>query len=190
MQVAKKSLRMVLKGYRNQFSNAQWTRIGGQIQHHVLEFLKGKNITSVGCYINSQKNREVPTTVILGTLLEMNIKVFVPVIGADFSMDMVQVHPDSTFELNDWGIPEPISLKPSVLHIPEVMIVPMLGADFNGFRIGYGKGYYDRYFSRYQVSKIGICPQACVLNHLPVDEFDVPMDYLITENGILRKHAC
>lgn len=189
MVEAKKRLRLMLKEYRNQYSDAHWTCLEEQIQLHTLKLLKSLNAQSVGCYLKSKRNREVSTDTILKSLIESGIRVSLPVVGGDFTMEMIPVTSETTYETNSWGIPEPIESISDNNIVPDFLIIPMLGADFNGYRIGYGKGYYDRYLSKHRVAKIGVCPQACVLHELPVDEFDIPMDYLITENGIIRRNA-
>ena len=61
-------------------------------------------------------------------------------------------------------------------------IVPGLAFDLNGFRLGYGKGYYDRFLDRAPgIKKIGICYCSCTVNKLIKGKFDVPVDALITE---------
>lgn len=62
-----------------------------------------------------------------------------------------------------------------------VCIVPGLSFDRWGFRLGYGKGYYDRFLSRYKGWTVGLCYSECVLYRLPHGRFDRPVDRLITE---------
>lgn len=189
MHEVKKLLRLMFKEYRNQFSETQWNQIGVEIQNHAIDLIHNLNINSIGCYIQSQKSREVSTEIMLKSMLEGGISTCIPVVGEDFTMEMYRIRVDTTFETNKWGIPEPIGLGADCIVEPEGIVVPMLGADSNGYRIGYGKGFYDRYLSKKDVIKIGLCPQACIIEKLPTDEFDIPMDYLITENGIIRKNA-
>jgi len=179
----------MFKEYRNQFSDTRWNRFEIDIQHHVLVLIHKLHLNSVGCYIQSKKSREVSTDMILKSLLSNGVQTCVPVVGEDFSMEMVLISYDTTYETNKWGISEPARLNSDLSIVPEGIVVPMLGADLKGYRVGYGKGYYDRYLSKNKTLKIGICPQVCVIEELPIDEYDIPMDYLITENGIIRRNA-
>jgi 5-formyltetrahydrofolate cyclo-ligase len=62
----------------------------------------------------------------------------------------------------------------------------MLGFDRTGGRIGYGAGYYDRFLSKNPgLRKIGIAFACQEIEKLPVDETDMPMDFIITEDGIV-----
>ena len=63
-----------------------------------------------------------------------------------------------------------------------ICIVPGLAFDLNGYRLGYGKGYYDRFLDKApDVKKIGICYCSCTVNKLINGKYDIPIDALITE---------
>ncbi|MEG0614909.1 MAG: 5-formyltetrahydrofolate cyclo-ligase [Oscillospiraceae bacterium] len=63
-----------------------------------------------------------------------------------------------------------------------VCIVPGLSFDKKGFRLGYGKGYYDRFFEKsLPLIKIGLCYSNCISDNLTIDKFDIPVDILVTE---------
>lgn len=66
-----------------------------------------------------------------------------------------------------------------------ICVVPGLAFSKKGFRLGYGKGYYDRFLKNYISISIGLCYNELVLNELPTDEFDIPVNYVITENSII-----
>lgn len=69
----------------------------------------------------------------------------------------------------------------------DLVIVPGVVFDHYGYRIGYGGGYYDRFLPklRKDVKKIAIGFGLQVLSRVPRESFDVPVDMLITENGLL-----
>ena len=64
---------------------------------------------------------------------------------------------------------------------PELLIVPGLAFDKQGYRLGYGGGFYDRYLARYpQVKTIGVCRRSQIVSgRLPIETFDRPMDKVI-----------
>lgn len=187
MLESKNNLRKLFKEYRRGYTDSQWDIISNRIQVQVIDLIKSMPVNSLACYLQSKKTREIATNHILEALFDLGIDAFVPVVGENFSMKMVQVSESTRYILNNWGIPEPaVSNEPDQINEPEVVLVPMLGADYHLYRIGYGKGYYDRYLNKKKVIKIGLCPQSCVIHSLPVDQYDIPMDYLITEYGILR----
>ena len=64
-------------------------------------------------------------------------------------------------------------------------IVPCLSCDKSFTRLGYGAGYYDRYFAKYpDISKAALCYEACITQNLVCDEHDIKMDFIVTENSI------
>lgn len=66
-----------------------------------------------------------------------------------------------------------------------ICIVPAIAYDKKGFRLGYGKGYYDRFLKNYTSHSIGLCYNELIKDELPIGEYDIPVDYIICENGVL-----
>ena len=86
------------------------------------------------------------------------------------------------FKFNEWGIAEPTSneiVEPSII---DAVIVPLIGFDLRGHRIGYGKGFYDKYFENYPKHRprIGVCYFEPLSNIEDTHEFDVPLTHCIT----------
>jgi len=89
----------------------------------------------------------------------------------------------SEMEKNKYGILEPITgeeLKPSKI---DLIIVPGLMADKKGHRLGYGKGYYDRFMAKLSGNCIKIIPipEELLTENIPADKFDVPVDIAVTQ---------
>lgn len=100
------------------------------------------------------------------------------------------------YEVTDLGdlreghfhVMEPLSegRKP-VCREPELCFVPGTAFAQTGARYGYGRGYYDRYFAKKDTVKLAGCAYACqIAEKLPIDIWDVKMDYLLSENGIIQ----
>jgi 5-formyltetrahydrofolate cyclo-ligase len=71
--------------------------------------------------------------------------------------------------------------------VPDVLLVPGLAFDKSRNRLGRGRGYYDRYLQSFSGIKVGVCFELQLVDKVPVDEFDVELDYLITEKNIYNK---
>lgn len=71
---------------------------------------------------------------------------------------------------------------------PDVIIIPLLGFDRAGTRLGYGKGHYDRTIAALhkKPTLIGYAFSGQELDSIPADDHDVPLDYLVTETGVTR----
>ena len=65
-------------------------------------------------------------------------------------------------------------------------IVPAFSYDWRAFRLGYGKGYYDRFLSRFEGNMVGICYSDCVQRTLPHGRYDRPVELLVTEHYLRR----
>lgn len=65
-----------------------------------------------------------------------------------------------------------------------ICVVPCLSYDSYGYRIGYGKGYYDRFLSSFGGTKIGLCYSEFKTDKLPSGRYDVKLDVIITEKGV------
>ncbi len=132
-------------------------------------------------------NYEVNTIKII-ELLEgkKNIKTLLPVIKSSNQMIFSKWNFFDVLKVNRFGILEPINKKP---FIPNVALVPLLAYDKNNFRLGYGKGYYDRFFNKYlllnkKILTIGVAFSFQKYHKLPISKFDVKLDYVLTEKGI------
>lgn len=65
-----------------------------------------------------------------------------------------------------------------------LMIMPGIQFDINGYRIGYGKGYYDRYMARYHGFSVGLCYDWELIRHLNHGRFDRPVNAIVTDSHI------
>ena len=84
-----------------------------------------------------------------------------------------------------YGIMEPCAAAPLFdASRPAVCFVPALLFDRAGYRVGYGKGYYDRFLHRFGGSKIGLVYGDFILDRVPRGKFDLAVDLLICENGV------
>ena len=73
--------------------------------------------------------------------------------------------------------------QPEPVHI----LVPGIAFSAGGYRLGYGKGYYDRYLSSFKGTKVGVAYTDFIANSVPHGRFDLAVDVLITERGIYAK---
>ncbi len=89
------------------------------------------------------------------------------------------------------GIPEPPADAPTVTPDKKTLcILPGLGFDPAGNRIGYGGGYYDRYLARYpDMRTLGVCHSSLLLRHIPARPHDRSVSALLTEKGFLVSPA-
>ena len=88
--------------------------------------------------------------------------------------------------VNRFGMLEPIKTQAKV---PDVMLIPSLAFDAYKYRLGYGKGFYDRYLNNYlkkfkNILSVGVAFSFQRHHKLPINQNDVKLDFIITEKGI------
>jgi 5-formyltetrahydrofolate cyclo-ligase len=108
----------------------------------------------------------------------------VPRMGPADSMEHIVYEGLHQIRESQLGIPEPVSGTPADITRLNLVVCPLVCADVNGHRLGYGKGYYDRFLSRLPAGclKVGLSYFE-PLPALPADEWDVAIDLLITPEG-------
>ena len=129
---------------------------------------------------------EVSTSRILKIAWMDNKRVAFPVcIDNKGFMEFYYVTDEAELVDGMYGIKEPCkeSEKYDFSH-PGLCIVPGLSFDRNGYRIGYGKGYYDRFLSKFNGISVGLCYESLVSESLPRDAYDKKVNYLITDKKI------
>ncbi len=93
----------------------------------------------------------------------------------------------STLVKNSYNIPEPTS-EPVDTCLLDMIIIPALCVDKNGYRIGYGKGYYDKFIKSLSkpVFKVVLAYSELFIDNIYPDSFDEKCDYVVTENGLFK----
>ena len=97
-------------------------------------------------------------------------------------------HGDKATRAGALGIAEPVGPKfnSTVLSGLDVLLVPAMAVDRSGFRLGKGAGYYDRALAGLEVPTIAVVYARELVDAVPHDPHDVPVDAVITEDGILE----
>jgi 5-formyltetrahydrofolate cyclo-ligase len=93
---------------------------------------------------------------------------------------------NEVLQINKYGMLEPTGLKESV---PDVILVPLLAYDTNKYRLGYGKGFYDRYLNKNlkifkNILTVGVAFSFQKHPKLPIKNKDVKLNYILTEQGV------
>ena len=157
-----------------------------KIFKNFIEYFKPSQNQKIHIFIPIEKFREVNTQIFVSYFLSRKIRVFVPKI-VDTRLISVEIFADSKFELNNWGISEPVSDEDSGILDFDFVITPLLYCDRQGNRVGYGKGFYDGFFEKVseETKKIGVNYFNPEENIDDVCENDIPLDYLVTPDAVL-----
>lgn len=181
MSETKKQLRNQILTLREQMEKEQVIQQSKLIWNHIYDLSAFKKAGHIGIYANMQN--EVETLSYVDKLVKQGRKIYFPkVYPAVKEMHFFEVQDVIQLEKGTFDVLEPPEFhKASRL---DLMIVPGVAFDKNGNRLGYGAGYYDRFFEKHQlICKIGISFEFQRLKEIPTNSFDVPMDWIITEKN-------
>lgn len=128
---------------------------------------------------------EIDPRPLMTKLIDAGAQLALPCVQDDGSMVYRAYRRGDMLERRDFGLLEPNSDVPEV-H-PTLVITPLLAFDRQGGRLGYGKGHYDRALSRLRANgRVFVCGLAFFgqeVEAVPVEEHDVPLDWVMTERG-------
>ncbi|GAB3538642.1 5-formyltetrahydrofolate cyclo-ligase [Pontibacter brevis] len=148
---------------------------------------------TVHVFLPILKNKEVNTWLIIRQLRQEHPEVRVAVPVTDVAQHVLTHHElteEAVLIENAWGIPEPQNAR--IVHAREVDVVllPLLAFDKAGHRVGYGKGFYDRFLAdcRPDVLKVGLSLEPPVENIADANQFDVPLNAVVMPEGIWRRN--
>ena len=115
-----------------------------------------------------------------------NHDLLLPVIKENNSMNFFLWKKNEALKVNKYGMLEPFKLK---RNVPNVILIPLLAFDKDKYRLGYGKGFYDRYLNKYlktfkNILTVGVAFSFQKHHKLPINNRDVKLNYILTEKGI------
>ena len=171
---AKKAALSLENGYIN--------RAGKKIQKRIISSEIYKKSKSVFIYVSL--DNEAPTGEIINDAFAGGKTVLVPKCFENGIMKAVKIESTDDLEKGKFGIFEPKSYCSE--YFPrniDLAIVPCVSAFVNGARIGHGRGYYDRFFEKYQMTKICLCFERLLRDDIIMLDNDIYMDCVVTENG-------
>ena len=184
MSEEKIRVRAILRARKDAMIPKDRVMFSTSITRHLMNII-GKNETVM---VFTSKEKEVNTKPLILALFDKGNPVIVPIIvKEDVSLRLSYLRDFSALVPSTFGVPEPIGSEiPAEAKDIDTIILPMLGFDRAGGRIGYGAGYYDRFLSKNPgLKKIGVAFACQEFDGLPCDENDIRMDIIITEDGIV-----
>lgn len=183
----KKTIRKNMLEIRNHFSQQQIKQKSAEMWTYFMQTKQYHQADTIFTYISM--NSEVETTPFFEKIWKDGKKIAVPITEENRNMCFAYLNKMEELTELKWGIPEPNKEK-SVKAEPtekSLFVVPALAIDKMGNRIGYGGGYYDTYFSKYQYGfKMGFIFSEQQLEKIEtLFVTDVALDGIVTEKGVL-----
>ncbi|BAW96398.1 5-formyltetrahydrofolate cyclo-ligase subfamily protein [[Synechococcus] sp. NIES-970] len=178
----KKQLRQTFKQRRRSLSESAWQGASQAICHNLCTSDLWPKATTVLSYLSHHRE-----PCLNALFQETKVWGLPRCVGQDLAWHRYQT--GDRLISGKFGIREPDPASPLIdlAHI-DLVLVPALACSEKGDRLGYGAGFYDRFFASLErpVITVGIVLASCFVPTLPRDPWDVPLDYVCTETGFFK----
>lgn len=181
MATERKTQRLQVLAKRARLTPSMREAIESACLQHVQQYLQQCEPTALGLYWPIKG--EIDCRLLAESLLDAGWTLSVPVMNEAKQLDFALWRPDMSMENGHWNIPVPIE---KIWLKPRRFLVPLVGFDSRNYRLGYGGGYYDRTLAdiHRQVETIGIGMEIGRFDTIHPEDWDIPMNRIITELGI------
>lgn len=194
MTLSKKEIRQRMIQQRKSLSNKSLAEKSLEIFHQLQRLESYKNAQKLMTYVPFQE--EIHTTLLIEDFLKNNRRVFIPVTRPKEKRIIISelLDLEKDLETGHFGVLEPkaYAFRPKDPKTIDLIIVPGLAFTKSGYRIGYGGGYYDRFLPTLEQkpTTIALALDFQIVESLPIDHYDVPVDIIVTESQIIecKKH--
>ena len=185
MKNIKSDLRSHYLKLRSKFTSQQIDNFSIEIVNRCLELnLWNKSIYHL--FMASEQNNEIDTSILMSVLQGKDKQIVIPKILDHYELEHYLLADQTPLKRTRWGILEPQSgIKINSNQI-DVVFVPLLIFDLQGHRIGYGKGYYDRFLAkcRKETIKVGFSYFDPIERIEDIQSHDIPINFVITRDRI------
>lgn len=185
----KKALRSLMQATLRSFASSELEIRGGEVARHIAAMEEWIGAHTILCYLGMPK--ELPTSQLIATARRDGKAVAVPRIEGD-EIDFLMLPLETTTLPRDrWNIPVPDPEWPPFdpKKAGKILVAtPGIAFDLEGYRLGRGKGFYDRFLSRLRIEApgfiaLGLCLSEQIVPQVPRDIYDQVMDGLVTDRG-------
>lgn len=188
MHSQKKEIRTAMISRRKKLAREDAEALSDIIQHRIMKSRVFERSSAIMAYMPTQN--EVRIELLIKTGLDLGKNILLPRVLDQSRMEAVPIRSlESNLPAGFKGIREP---DPSISAVDpkiiDLVILPGIAYDRNGYRIGFGGGYYDRFIPLLRKDCILLAPAYAfqVLDHIPSEPFDRPVHLIVTEKEILQ----
>ncbi|MCF8382444.1 MAG: 5-formyltetrahydrofolate cyclo-ligase [Chlorobium sp.] len=187
---SKQVVRKEVLAIRKRLQHEEWLEKSEEIAARVFGIPEVSAAEHLLVYLSIAETREVSTGKIIKELCGSGRKLSVPVIRQERLVPCGYM-PGEKLDRGMFGQPEPAlfrSVDPSGI---DAVIIPLVAADEDGYRMGYGRGYFDRFLSELAAAghfpcRVGLAFRLQIVPLLPLDPWDERLDYIVHECGVMR----
>ncbi len=184
----KQDVRVIFDDNRKELKLKEINNMSLKIKDRFFSSFDLKHMNTVHIFLPIFQNGEVNTWPIINELQKKNpfISIIVPKIAND-ELKHYNILPYTKYVVNQYNIMEPIDAMEFTKDHIDLAIIPLLGCDKFGNRVGYGKGYYDKFLKTINVgNKIGVSFFDPIYRIKDINLLDTKLDYCITPNELYR----
>ncbi len=182
----KKNLRKILSEKRNLIKKKSTNDFNLEAFNQLIESIQFDKVNIISSFISIHS--EISTNQLNKKIIEMKKTLAFPKIEKNSEvLTFKSSNINEKFKLGKFNIPEPT--RDNIEVIPQLFFVPCLGFDLNGYRIGYGGGFYDKTFEKLKdlnlvFYAVGFAFDEQKQNKLPIEKFDYKLDFVLTEKQL------
>lgn len=174
---------------RKALTAAQIRSASQKIHDWFFQSIPVHSYENIHIFLPIKEQNELDTWLIISTLqTDFSANIILPRANDDGSLSNYRFTIRTKFETNKWGIAEPIRNEELGIRNEEIdlVLLPLLAFDKRGYRVGYGKGFYDKFLAdcRPDVMKIGLSVFEPIEEISDINEYDIKMNYCITPDRI------
>lgn len=183
----KEDLRKQYRGKRKELSKEEIRNYSERISEKLLIYLEDhQELRHIHLFLPISRFNEVDTLPLFYKLQDLGYLLYTSRLDpSEENLETLNISNIKGFDSGNWGIPVPKEAAIVAGDTIQLMLIPLLAYDKRGYRIGYGKGYYDKYLAGLSpaIIKVGMSffpPE----DHIPVEPHDIPMDFCITPKDV------
>ncbi len=182
--MTKQELRKTYLDKRKQLTAAECAHFNLQLYNFFFSSIDLSFVNVLHTYLPIIKNNEPDTWMIVDRVRREfpNVRISIPRITPEGELEHIYFEGLHQLQTNAWGIQEPRQGSPTPPEKIDLVLVPLLAVDKQGHRVGYGKGYYDRFLKRCRgdCNKIGLSFFDVIERIDDVDNHDIMLNSCIT----------
>lgn len=183
----KKDARKFFLAQRSTLTKEQIKVYSAQLSKLLCMSEEFKNADTVLFYYPTRNEPELFEAMTVATAAGKNIAFPISVTDT-LTLDFRKVSSPDDLICGAYSISEPrTDAEKATFSKNSLCVVPALAFDKKGFRLGYGKGYYDRFLSSFPGVSVGLCFDGFLSDSLPTDDNDIAVNILITNTGVFEK---
>lgn len=184
----KVELRRLVRQTRAARSNVDLAAASARLSQSLQALSDEFNWRRIAAFLPTQS--EPPIALFLEQIVSGGIDCIVPISGDDGLLDWVGIQPGfaTNLAVDSQGMPIPGSGPHSVVGTRDAVLVPAAAVDRHGNRLGWGKGYYDRFLETVdsETLVVAVVFDSDVLDEVPIEAHDRAVDFIVTEVDIYR----